>query len=153
MQHNRQVPQQSTAQLHHFFEIQASHQPQKLATKFEDDHWTYQQVNDQAEALAQRILYCYQEKHNAPMPQGTLIGIYQDKTPDLIISMLAVSKAGGAYVPVSPAYPQQRASYLFTDSQVAITLSHLSYKERLNGWLADCHVNSRAKASYVRLSQ
>ncbi|WP_415839124.1 AMP-binding protein, partial [Pseudoalteromonas byunsanensis] len=39
------------------------------------------------------------------MTPGTLIGVYLERSVNMVVSILAVLKAGGAYVPLSPEYP------------------------------------------------
>lgn len=40
--------------------------------------------------------------------RGSLVGICLERTPDLIIALLAVLQAGAAYVPLDPSYPEVR---------------------------------------------
>ncbi|MEB0151287.1 AMP-binding protein, partial [Pseudomonas sp. CCC2.2] len=46
-----------------------------------------------------------------------------ERSPQMIIGLLAILKAGGAYVPLDPAYPAERLSYLMHDSGIALLLS------------------------------
>src|SRR6185436_4014843 len=51
-----------------------------------------------------------------------------DRTPEAIVSMLAVLKAGGAYLPLDPATPPERLHYMMLDSGAVVLLT----QKRLN---------------------
>ncbi|MGB3467361.1 MAG: non-ribosomal peptide synthetase, partial [Cyclobacteriaceae bacterium] len=51
-----------------------------------------------------------------------LVGIMQDRSEWLIISVLAVLKSGGAYVPIDPGYPDGRISFIKQDTACRVTL-------------------------------
>ncbi|MDC9616130.1 amino acid adenylation domain-containing protein, partial [Xenorhabdus khoisanae] len=108
-------PQNKTLQQQ--FEAQAAINPDNIALVFEGETLTYRQLNQRANQLALVIRECYQQQHSKPMPMDTLIALYLDRSPEMIISMLAVLKAGGAYVPVSPDYPPERVQFILDDTQ------------------------------------
>ncbi|WP_329838000.1 AMP-binding protein, partial [Xenorhabdus bovienii] len=87
-----------------------------MALVFEGVTLTYRQVNERANQLAAVIRERYQQQCHALMPADTPIALYLDRSPEMIISMLAVLKAGGAYVPISPAYPSERTQFILTDT-------------------------------------
>ncbi|WP_409282042.1 amino acid adenylation domain-containing protein [Pseudomonas putida] len=51
------------------------------------------------------------------------VGVALQRTPQMIVALLAVLKAGAAYVPIDTAYPAERLSYLMEDSGVALLVS------------------------------
>jgi aspartate racemase len=52
-----------------------------------------------------------------------LVGIYMERSPDVIAGILAILKAGGAYVPIDPGYPSERVRFMLEDSQVSVLLT------------------------------
>uniref|UniRef100_UPI000B2223B7 amino acid adenylation domain-containing protein n=1 Tax=Algoriphagus boritolerans TaxID=308111 RepID=UPI000B2223B7 len=56
--------------------------------------------------------------------QESIVGICMRRSPELIISILAIWKAGGAYLPLDPDYPQDRLQYMLEDSGISCVLSH-----------------------------
>jgi len=44
------------------------------------------------------------------------VALATERTPELIVQMLAVLQAGAAYVPIDPAYPRERREYMVEDS-------------------------------------
>src|SRR5262249_52342880 len=56
----------------------------------------------------------------------TLVGVCLERTPELIVSLLAVLKAGGGYVPLDPEFPAERMRVMLADAQVRLVLSQQS---------------------------
>lgn len=51
------------------------------------------------------------------------MGIYLERSPELIIALLAVLKASGAYIPLDSKLPRDRLAYMLADAQPAILLT------------------------------
>jgi amino acid adenylation domain-containing protein len=54
--------------------------------------------------------------------RGALVGLCVDRSPRLVIGLLAVLEVGAAYVPLDPSYPQERLSYMAKDAAIALLL-------------------------------
>ncbi|NYZ65159.1 AMP-binding protein, partial [Endozoicomonas sp. SM1973] len=106
----------SNSCIHELFEQQVATTPDQVALVFEDQSLTYAQLNSQANQLAHYLI------QQGVTPDG-LVGICLDRSPAVIIAMLATLKAGGAYVPLDPTYPTSRLAYMVEDSQVEVILS------------------------------
>lgn len=76
------------------FAAQARRTPTALALTWRDLTLTYAELNRRANRLA---------RHLRALGVGaeSLVGVCQHRSPDLIVSLLAVLKAGGAYVPLA----------------------------------------------------
>jgi len=103
------------------FEETAAHHASSIAVAGGGVSLTYQELNERANALANFL-------REQGVGQDTRVGLCADRTPDMVVGVLAVLKAGGAYVPIDPAYPQDRISYMIEDSgiQLLLTQSHLT---------------------------
>ncbi|MCG1056200.1 AMP-binding protein, partial [Mycetohabitans sp. B5] len=53
----------------------------------------------------------------------TLVAICVQRSPALVVGLLAILKAGGAYVPLDPAYPVERLTHILADAAPAIVLA------------------------------
>ncbi|PNB48002.1 hypothetical protein C1X64_36260, partial [Pseudomonas sp. GW456-E7] len=53
----------------------------------------------------------------------SIVGILSERSPEMLIAVLAVLKAGGAYLPLDPAYPKERLSYMLKDSGASLLLT------------------------------
>jgi amino acid adenylation domain-containing protein len=108
--------QSTSACIHQLFEQQASQHPQAVALIYEEQQFTYQQLNQQANQLAHHL-------RDLGIGSDMLVGIGLARSPELIVAILAVLKAGGAYVPLDPQYPPERLAFILADAQVALLLT------------------------------
>ncbi|MEQ8464527.1 amino acid adenylation domain-containing protein [Coleofasciculus sp. E1-EBD-02] len=102
--------------IHQLFEEQVERTPNAVAVVYEDESLTYQELNKRANQLANYL-------QSLGVTTETLVGICVERSPQMIIAMLAILKAGGAYVPLDSSYPQERLAYMLNDSQVSILLT------------------------------
>jgi amino acid adenylation domain-containing protein len=110
------------------FEAQAEKTPNAVAVVFENQQLTYRELNQQANQLAHYL-------QKLGVKPEVLVGLYVERSLEMVVGLLAVLKAGGAYVPLDPAYPQERIAFMLSDAQVAIALT----QQRL---VADLPTNS-----------
>ncbi|HEV8590257.1 MAG TPA: non-ribosomal peptide synthetase, partial [Pyrinomonadaceae bacterium] len=59
-----------------------------------------------------------------------LAGICLERSPEMIVAMLAILKAGGAYVPLDPAYPADRLEFMLVDSRAGLLLTRQSLHDK-----------------------
>ncbi|MDD2032810.1 amino acid adenylation domain-containing protein [Pseudomonas sp. 39167] len=122
---NRQPTQLRSEQcLHRLIETHAASTGEAIALTFEGQHMSYAELNRQANQLAHRLI----EQGVGP---DVLVGIAVERTPQMIIGLLAILKAGGAYVPLDPAYPADRLAYMIADSGVTQILTQAHLRESL----------------------
>jgi amino acid adenylation domain-containing protein len=102
--------------VHQLFEEQAEKTPAATATIYGLQQLTYAEVNRQANQLAH-----YLRKRGAG-PES-LIGIFMERSPQMIVALLAVLKAGAAYVPLDLTYPPERLCFMIKDAGLKIVLT------------------------------
>ncbi|UNB65885.1 non-ribosomal peptide synthetase [Pseudomonas syringae pv. helianthi] len=75
-------------------------------------------------AQSNRLAHYLRDKGVGP---DVKVAIAAERSPQLLIGLLAILKAGGAYVPLDPDYPIERLAYMLEDSEVELLLtqSHL----------------------------
>ncbi|MDB6131200.1 MAG: amino acid adenylation domain protein, partial [Verrucomicrobiales bacterium] len=56
--------------------------------------------------------------------RGCFVGLYFQRSVEMVVAMLAVLKAGAAYVPLDPSYPLARVEFMLRDSGVKVLLTH-----------------------------
>jgi amino acid adenylation domain-containing protein len=54
--------------------------------------------------------------------RGETVGVCMERSPDLVLSFLAVLKAGAVYLPLDPSYPPDRLAFMIADSQTRVVL-------------------------------
>lgn len=72
-----------------------------VALEFDDDRWTFAELDALANRLAHRLLAM-------GVGRDALVGISLTRGPAELVAMLATAKAGGAYVPMVPTHPLER---------------------------------------------
>ncbi|MCB5953934.1 non-ribosomal peptide synthetase [Enterococcus sp. CWB-B31] len=92
---------------------QADMQPDKIAVVFEETQLTYKQLEVQSTCLAQRLL-------EAGAKDAAYIGLYCDRTPEMVIGIYGIMKTGAAYIPLAPTLPEERIAYILADSGIEI---------------------------------
>ena len=108
--------------VHTAFEEQARRTPEKTASFDEENSLSYQKLNALANCLARHLL----EKG---VRRGELVGISMNRSPEMVIALLAILKTGAAYVPLDPTYPKQRLEFLVEDSQVTFVVTAPEFSE------------------------
>ena len=109
--------------IHQAFEQQVARTPDAIALVYEGMRWTYRQINDEANRLAHWLV----KKEIGP---GSLVGIFLERSAEVVIALLGVLKAGAAYVPLDSSYPSERIKLMLDDAAVAsvITVSSIQHK-------------------------
>ena len=100
------------------FEQQVKQSPGATALLYEDQILSYNELNQHANQLAHYL------RREHQVSADTLVGIYQRRSLDMIISILGILKAGGAYLPLDPDYPKERISFMLEDSNPKLVLTH-----------------------------
>jgi len=73
--------------------------------------------------LHSRVVCAANALHAAGVERGNYVGICLERTPELMISILAVLKVGAAYVPLDPKYPEERLAYMLRDSGACVMIT------------------------------
>ncbi|KAA3617202.1 MAG: amino acid adenylation domain-containing protein [Calditrichaeota bacterium] len=108
--------QHFTASTKEIFEKQAAQTPNATAVVAGSMQLKYSELNEVANRLAHKLI----EKG---IGADDLIGLYFNRSPEMIIAILAVIKSGAAYVPIDPSYPKERINYMIDDSGMKLLLT------------------------------
>ena len=93
-----------------------SSNPGGLAVSCGARELTYGELERQASMLASSLT-------GAGVMKGAPVGVWLDRSPDFIVSALAVLKAGGAYVPLNPEYPRERLGFIVSDANIRFVIT------------------------------
>ena len=110
--------------VHHFIQDQAELTPDAVAVVFEGELLNYQQLNKRANQLAHKL-------RNLGIGSDQMVGVYLERSLDMVVAVLGVMKSGGAYVPMDPMFPPQRISYMIEDSQMPVIITQQSLADSL----------------------
>jgi amino acid adenylation domain-containing protein len=112
--------------VHELFERQAQQVPDALAVTCDGRSLTYRELDERSSLLA-----AYLSRHG--VRPDVLVGIYVERSLEMIVGLLGILKAGGAYVPLDPEYPPERLRYLIEDSGVALIVTQTKLIDQLQG--------------------
>jgi amino acid adenylation domain-containing protein/thioester reductase-like protein len=118
------APGASDRLVHELFEARARHNPDATAVVCGDQQLTYSQLNRRANLVARALL------SHGLRPDGC-VGLFLERSVDVVVGMLGILKAGGAYVPLDVTYPAERLAYMVRDSAPVALLTHSSLKGRV----------------------
>ncbi|GFE67456.1 non-ribosomal peptide synthetase [Chroococcus sp. FPU101] len=102
--------------IHQLFEEQVEKTPDAIAVIFEDQTLTYHQLNQRANQLANYLKSC-------GVKPDELIGIFLERSLEMIIGLLGILKSGCAYIPLDPNYPKERLDYIIQETQIKVLLT------------------------------
>ncbi|WLQ34500.1 non-ribosomal peptide synthetase [Streptomyces castrisilvae] len=105
-----------TATLHSEFIGQAVKDPLAPAVYSEAGVLSYGELEARSRLLAERLVA------DGAGP-GVPVGICVERTPDLLVAVLAALRAGSCYLPLDPAYPAERLSFMVRDSGTRLLLT------------------------------
>lgn len=95
---------------------QAARQQAHTAVVCGDERVTYEDLAAQVEALARRLVA-------AGVGPGSVVGVFLERSPRLVVGLLAVMRAGGAFLPLDPILPDRRIAFAVRDSGARVLLT------------------------------
>lgn len=93
--------------IHEFLERSAARTPNAVALIDGERRITYAELNVAANRIARGLTVSPDE----------LVGIFLDRTPQMVASIFGVLKAGAAYVPLDPTYPRHRIASIVEEAR------------------------------------
>ncbi len=108
-----------------WFEQQAAQTPDHVALRCDSENLSYAELNLKSNQLAHYLLSLSSDNADK------LWAICVERSPTLLISLLAVLKAGAAYVPIDPTYPTARILAMLQDSRTPLLLTQSQLRPRL----------------------
>ncbi|HEX2091396.1 MAG TPA: amino acid adenylation domain-containing protein, partial [Longimicrobiaceae bacterium] len=102
--------------VHELFAAQAARTPDATALVYRGELLTYAELDRASARMANHL-------RGRGVALETRVGICLERTPELVVALLAVLRAGGAYVPLDPAYPRERLAAMQEDAGVSLVLT------------------------------
>ncbi|WP_244662075.1 non-ribosomal peptide synthetase [Mesorhizobium huakuii] len=102
--------------IHELFEAQVRQAPEAVAVVHEDERLSYGELNARANRLAHHLI-ALGVKPDQP------VAICLERSPAMVVGLLAILKAGGAYLPLDPAYPCARLRQVLEDAAPRLLLA------------------------------
>ena len=101
--------------------VQFNHRPEGAdgATQgFEENlrDVSYKELNKRADEVAKILI-------GQGVKPGTLVGLFVNRSVEMLVGLLGVLKAGGAYLPLDPSFPSERLAFMLEDSNASTVLT------------------------------
>jgi natural product biosynthesis luciferase-like monooxygenase protein len=102
--------------IHEAFEAQVDRTPDAVAVVFRGRSLTYRELDERANRVARELV-------SLGVGPDQMIGVFVERSLEMVIGLLAILKAGGAYVPMDPAYPRERVAWMLEDTEAPVVLT------------------------------
>jgi amino acid adenylation domain-containing protein len=110
--------------LHEMFELRARQTPNATAIIYQDRRMTYRELDERSNQLAHEL-------RDAGVATGVCVGLYVDRSPELVVGLLGILKAGGAYVPLDPTNPPERLAFILADIRAPLVVTEAALAQGL----------------------
>ncbi|APT30181.1 linear gramicidin synthase subunit C [Methylobacterium phyllosphaerae] len=102
--------------VHQLFEEQVRRNPDATALVQDEVSLSYGELNRRANRLAHHLI-------GLGVRPDERVAICLERSPAMVVGLLAILKAGGAYVPLDPAYPSERLGRILADAGPRLLLT------------------------------
>lgn len=110
--------------IHGLFERQTAATPEAVAVLRGSVVRTYAELDEAAGRLAERL-------RDRGARRGGYVGVLLDRSPELVVALLAVLKSGAAYIGLEPAHPPWRLGVVLRDAGAALVITRTGLAGRL----------------------
>ncbi|MDD2798814.1 MAG: amino acid adenylation domain-containing protein [Bacteroidales bacterium] len=110
------TPFSETKTIHQLFEEQVEKTPDATAVIFENQTFSYSEINQRANQLAHFL------RENGYGESDKLVGVMMERSENLLIALLGILKSGSAYIPLDFNYPTDRIDFMIEDCKTEIVL-------------------------------
>jgi amino acid adenylation domain-containing protein len=102
--------------IHELFEEQVKCRPEAVAMVFGDQELTCGELNARTNQLAHHLI-------RLGVGPEVLVGLWLERSIEMIVGLLGILKAGDAYVPLDPTYPPERLAFMLKDTAAPVLLT------------------------------
>ncbi|HEX4959260.1 MAG TPA: amino acid adenylation domain-containing protein [Thermoanaerobaculia bacterium] len=110
--------------LHRDVAAQAARTPAAVAVEMAPQRWTYRRLLGSARLLARHL-------RELGVGPDSIVGLCAERSPAMVVGMLAVLEAGGAWLPLDPGNPAERLAFMLDDTEARVLLVQESFRERV----------------------
>ena len=121
---NGSLPRSEFSSVHTIFEWHAKRTPGRTALSIGERQLSYGQLDAWSAEIASRLIA-------TGISHGALVGLFMERSFELVAAILGILRAGAAYVPLDPDYPPDRVEFINRDSGAAVTLTQIHLRSRL----------------------
>lgn len=119
------ITEQPSHCVHEWIAEQAKTNPRAIAVEFGTVKLTYAELNSRANRWAHQL-------QSLGVEPEVFVASFLERSPEMIIAMLAIWKSGGAYVPLDPETPPERLNSMLSQLRVPVVLTREHWREKLS---------------------
>lgn len=110
--------------LDQLFAHQVEKTPNNVAISFDYTLLTYRELDERANQVAHYL------KNNG-IGANDIVGIFMERSLEMVIAIYGIIKAGGAYLPLEPELPDQRLSFILEETKAKVVLTQEAQQDNL----------------------
>jgi natural product biosynthesis luciferase-like monooxygenase protein len=110
--------------IHEAFEAQVERTPDAVAVVFKDQALSYRELDERANRVARRL-------QAVGVGPDSPVGIFVERSAQMLVGLLGILKAGAAYLPLDPNYPADRIAVMLEDSRAGFVVTDAKLASRL----------------------
>jgi amino acid adenylation domain-containing protein len=111
------VPEPPRLCVHEGVAAQAARTPDAVAVSFGPEVLTYRELLARARSLARRL-------RALGVGPDVPVGLFLERSLDMMVAVLGVLEAGGAYLPLDSSYPSERLRIMLEDAHAPVLVTH-----------------------------
>ncbi|PBB89684.1 hypothetical protein CK215_26365 [Mesorhizobium sp. WSM3864] len=112
--------------LHNLIEAQVAAYPDNIAVSCPSEALSYALLEQRANRLARHLI-------SKGVRLGDVVGVFVERSCDLIVGFLAILKAGAVYLPLDPRLPAERLRFILRDASATAVISKTELEEHTFG--------------------
>nr|WP_281282192.1 non-ribosomal peptide synthetase [Aliikangiella marina] len=114
---NTEYPLGQTTHVYELFQERVKLHPDSIAIAYDEQQISYRALNNMSNLLAHQLI-------NQKISCSSRVGIYCERSIEMVLAILATLKAGASYVPLEPELPSKRLRHMIVESNVEVVLSN-----------------------------
>jgi amino acid adenylation domain-containing protein/non-ribosomal peptide synthase protein (TIGR01720 family) len=100
------------------------YEPDRIAIESKNGNLTYGELYQNASQLAYYL-------GMSDVKTGDCVGVFLNRSIDLVTSLMAIHLIGAAYVPIDPAYPEDRIRSMIQNAELDVVITDSSFHNKL----------------------
>ena len=106
------------------FAAQVARGSDRAAVVSGEREMTYGELNSRVQRLSAYL-------RDRGVGKDMLVGVCVDRSPDMVVPLLAVMQVGGAYVPIDPDHPASRINLMIEDAEPVVLVTESKLRNKL----------------------